>query len=48
LEQVGREQKLVTSFEGPPDFDVVPNDQGVLVVVPLLVEGNLRFVQLCE
>jgi len=39
-------QKLATDFKGPADFCVVPNDKGLLVVVPDLVKGELRFVQL--
>ena len=30
------------------DFCVIPNKQGLLVVVPDLVKGELRFVQLGE
>ena len=39
-------QKLATDFKGPADFCVVPNNKGLLVVVPDLVKGELRFVQL--
>jgi hypothetical protein len=39
-------QKLVTGIKGPADFAVVPNAKGLLVVVPDLVQGELRFVQL--
>ena len=39
-------QKLATGFKGPADFCVVPNAKGLLVVVPDLVKGELRFVQL--
>jgi hypothetical protein len=41
-------QKLATDFKGPADFSVVPNKMGLLVVVPDLVKGELRFVQLAE
>ncbi len=39
-------RKLATGFKGPADFCVVPNAKGLLVVVPDLVKGELRFVQL--
>jgi hypothetical protein len=39
-------QKLAGDFKGPADFCVVPNKKGLLVVVPDLVKGELRFVQL--
>jgi len=39
-------KKLATDFKGPADFGVVPNAKGLLVVVPDLVAGTLRFVQL--
>ena len=39
-------KKLATEFKGPADFCVVPNKKGLLVVVPDLVKGELRFVQL--
>ena len=39
-------QKLATDFKGPADFCVVPNEKGLMVVVPDLVKGELRFVQL--
>jgi hypothetical protein len=41
-------RKLATDFKGPADFCVVANKQGLLVVVPDLVKGELRFVQLAE
>lgn len=37
---------LATGFKGPADLCVVKNDLGWLVVVPDLVTGELRFVQL--
>ena len=37
---------LATGFKGPADFCVVPNKQGLLVAVPDLVKGEIRFVQL--
>ncbi|HEY1472753.1 MAG TPA: hypothetical protein VGF53_01565 [Pseudolabrys sp.] len=37
---------LVTGFKGPADLCAVPNEKGLLVVVPDLVKGELRFVQL--
>jgi hypothetical protein len=39
-------QSLATGFKGPADFAVAPNAEGLLVVVPDLVQGDLRFVQL--
>jgi hypothetical protein len=41
-------KKLATGFKGPADIGVVPNKKGLLVVVPDLVTGKLRFVQLGE
>jgi hypothetical protein len=38
--------KLATGFKGPADFCAIPNSKGLLVVVPDLVKGELRFVQL--
>ena len=37
---------LATGFKGPADFCVVPNKQGLLVAVPDLVKGEIRFIQL--
>jgi len=39
-------QKLATGFKGPADFCVIPGKDGLLAVVPDLVQGSLRFVQL--
>ena len=39
-------KKLATGFKGPADFCVVPNKKGLLVAVPDLVKGEIRFVQL--
>jgi hypothetical protein len=39
-------QKLASDFKGPADFCVIPNAKGLLVIVPDLVKGELRFVQL--
>ena len=36
---------LATGFKGPADFCAFPNNKGLLVVVPDLVKGELRFVQ---
>ena len=38
--------KLVGDIKGPADFCVVPNKQGLLVVQPDLVKGDIHFVQL--
>ncbi len=37
---------LATGFKGPADLCAVPNAKGLLVVVPDLVKGEMRFVQL--
>jgi len=37
---------LATDFRGPADFCVVPDKGGLLVVVPDLVVGDLRFIRL--
>jgi hypothetical protein len=39
-------QKLATGFKGPADFAVVPTAGGLTVVVPDLVQSELRFVHL--
>jgi sugar lactone lactonase YvrE len=39
-------QKLAGGFKGPADFAVVPAAGGMTVVVPDLVQSQLRFVQL--
>jgi hypothetical protein len=39
-------KKLATDFKGPADFCAFANDKGLMVVVPDLVKGELRFVQL--
>jgi hypothetical protein len=44
--KAGGMQSLATGFKGPADFAVAPNGAGLLVVVPDLVQGDLRFVQL--
>ena len=38
--------KLATGFKGPADFCVIPGKGGYTVVVPDLVQGNIRLVQL--
>ena len=42
----GGMQKLATGFKGPADFCVVPRPGGLTVVVPDLVQSQLRFVHL--
>jgi sugar lactone lactonase YvrE len=37
---------LVSGFTGPADFCVVPQEQGLLVVVPDLVKSKLRLIRL--
>ena len=39
-------KKLATDFKGPADFCAFPNKKGLMVVVPDLVKGEMRFVQL--
>ncbi len=39
-------ETLASGFKGPADFCVVPNVKGLMVVVPDLVKGELRMVQL--
>ena len=39
-------KKLATGFKGPADLCAFPNSKGLMVVVPDLVKGELRFVQL--
>jgi hypothetical protein len=39
-------KKLASDFKGPADFCAFPNAKGLMVVVPDLVKGELRFVQL--
>ena len=39
-------QELASGFKGPADFAVVPNADGLLVVVPDLVKSELRLIQL--
>lgn len=41
-------QPLASGFKGPADFCVVPNAAGMMVVVPDLVKGELRLVQLTK
>jgi hypothetical protein len=43
--KAGGMRKLATGFKGPADFATVPDPKGLLVVVPDLVQGELRFVQ---
>lgn len=39
-------QELASGFKGPADFGIVPNADGLLVVVPDLVKSELRLIQL--
>ncbi len=39
---------LASGFKGPADFAVVPNADGLLVVVPDLVKSELRLIQLSQ
>jgi hypothetical protein len=40
--------KLAEGFKGPADFTVVPNAEGLLVVVPDLAKSQLRLIQLSQ
>ena len=42
----GEMRKLADGMKGPADFCVIPQAGGLTVVVPDLVQGQLRFVQL--
>ena len=44
-EKAGME-KLASGFRGPADFCVIPGAKGLLVVVPDIVKGELRMIQL--
>lgn len=39
-------RELASGFDGPADFGVVPNADGLLAVVPDLVKSELRLIQL--
>ena len=39
---------LASEFKGPADFCVVPGGKGITAVVPDLVKGELRFIQLAQ
>ena len=41
-------QKLASGFKGPADFCVVPAAKGLTVVLPDLVQSQLRFIQLAQ
>ena len=41
-------QTLASGFKGPADFCVIPDDKGLTVVVPDLVQSQLRFVRLAQ
>jgi hypothetical protein len=41
-------QKLASGFKGPADFCVVPTPKGLTVVVPDLVQSQLRFINLAQ
>lgn len=41
-------RNLAGGFDGPADFTVIPNDKGLLVIVPDLVKSQLRFIQLAK
>ena len=44
----GGMHKLASGFKGPADFCVVPTPKGLTVVVPDLVQSQLRFVHLAQ
>jgi len=39
-------QTLASGFKGPADFCVIPDEKGLTVIVPDLVQSQLRFVRL--
>jgi hypothetical protein len=41
-------QTLASGFKGPADFCVIPDEKGLTVVVPDLVQSQLRFVRLAQ
>jgi hypothetical protein len=41
-------RRLATGFKGPADFCVVPEAQGLMVVVPDLVKSELRMIRLAR
>jgi hypothetical protein len=41
-------QTLASGFKGPADFCVIPNAEGLMVVVPDLVKSELRLIQLAK
>jgi hypothetical protein len=41
-------QGLAKGFKGPADFCVIPDDKGLTVVVPDLVQSQLRFIRLAR
>ena len=44
----GGKQTLAANFKGPADFCVVPEKDGLLVVVPDLVKSELRLIRLAK
>ncbi len=41
-------ETLASGFKGPADFCVIPQAKGYLVVVPDLVQSELRMIQLAR
>jgi hypothetical protein len=41
-------ETLAKDFKGPADFCVIPEGQGLLVVVPDLVKSELRLIRLAR
>ena len=41
-------QALAKGFKGSADFCVIPDDKGLTVVVPDLVQSQLRFIRLAQ
>ncbi len=41
-------QALASGFKGPADFSVIPDAKGLTVVVPDLVQSQLRIVRLAQ
>jgi hypothetical protein len=45
-EKDGNPYSLSSQFEGPADFAIMPKANGYFVVVPDLIKGELRFIEL--
>jgi hypothetical protein len=41
-------QALAKGFKGPADFCVIPDNKGLTVIVPDLVQSQLRIIRLAR